>query len=226
MSNSKAESEDVNDYEALWSARAAFYGLSSEDAPRKPLAVAEGECIRLTPSFKGGGRFDDLLHRVPVQSVRELKRLIGTPDEVIRLHGCGCNDLPAESVPVNFGTLDELDPEQHKALYNASRAYLHGDSARVAHFEAALDRAFELDRRRFIGVLWLQDLIVERNATVTLGGAANVALFRRIIIKRNGRLRLDRSIKIDCVSIEGEGFLNAQVFSRESIANAYRESIR
>jgi hypothetical protein len=226
MDEMQNDLKDPSDYDGLWAARAAFYGLSPEVAPREPTIIADGECIRLTPSFKGGGRFDDRLQRVPVHSVRDLKRLIGTPDEVIRLHGCGCDDLPAESVPVNFKSLDELDAEQHKALYTASRAFLHGDSTRVAHFESPLNRAFELDQRRFVGVLWLQDLIVERNATVTLGGAANVALFRRIIIKRNGRLRLERSIKIDCVSIEGEGFLNSKIFPRDSIANAVRDSIR
>lgn len=160
------------------------------------------------------------MRQIAVHNVRDLKRLVGIPDDVIRSHGCHCADMPRESVPPTFKSLQELDAEQHRALYDASRAYLQGDSARVAHLEPALNRAFELDKRRFIGVLFLQDLIVERNATVTLGGGVNVALFRHITIKRNGRLRLEKSLKIDCVSIQGEGFFSSQVFTRvdESIA--------
>ncbi len=222
MAEKKREPADATSDDAVYAARAAFYGLDVKDAPKEPLLVDEGECIRLTPKANGSGRFDDRLRQIPVQSVRDLKRLIGTPDEVVRSHGCRCVDVPGESVPPNFKSLADLDGEQHRALYAASHAYLYGDSARVSHFEAALDVAYASDKRRFIGVLFLNDLIVERNSTVMLGGSANVALFRRIVIKRNGKLRLEKTIKIDCVSIEGEGLLSAQVFPRDIVTAATR----
>ena len=90
------EAPDDSGDDAVWAKRIAFYGLSPKDAAREPVIVNEGECIDLGPTRDGRSRFGERVKRIPVQSIRDLKRLIGTPDEVVRSHGCGCEDLPGE----------------------------------------------------------------------------------------------------------------------------------
>lgn len=207
MGNERASDDE------LWARRLAFYGLDPSDAPDGKIVAHEGECIRLDHA-EGHDRPEARVKQVPVRSIRDLKRLIGTPDQVVRDHGCHCPELPRESVPIAFESIHDLDAEQQRALQVAADAFLYGDSVRVSHFEGVLDHAYRLDRRAAIAVLLVPDLIVERNATVMLGGNINVALFRRIYIKRGGRLRITKRLKIDCVSIEGESFIKAGVFDR------------
>jgi hypothetical protein len=184
--------------------RLKFYGLSPDRVHLEDLALGEGESIRV--SLRGDSRFAKSAHRIRVNSITDLKRLIGVPDAVVRQQ-CACRfgaDL-SETVPPGFKTVNELTPEQIQTLGAAAHEYIHGNSEPVRHYESALNQAISSLKRSAVSLALFQDILVERNATLILDSSVDVIFARHITIKLGGKIRaLGSFVKYDCSSVQGE----------------------
>jgi hypothetical protein len=184
--------------------RLKVYGLTPNQVQLENLALGEGECIHLT--LRGDSRFAKAAQRIPVKTVGDLKRLIGVPDSVVQQH-CSCRfgaEL-AESVPAGFKSPNDLTPTQLETLRLAAKEFIYGNSQSVSHYEPALNLAISLVARSIISILLFQDIIVERNATLTLDASIDVIFANKILIKLGGKIRaLGSFVKYDCSSAQGE----------------------
>src|SRR5258708_29613203 len=140
--------------------RAKIYGLAEADLHLTNLVLGEDECIRL--SGREDSPHSKSAHRIPVNSVADLKRMIGLPDAVAqaRCHRCpeGLAELPAPT----FNTKADLTPGQIAVLRLAAEEYVHGNSAIVSQFVPVIDRVIGLiSNANIIGVFY-QDITVER----------------------------------------------------------------
>ena len=182
------------------------YGLTSSQVHLEDLSLGEGECIRLT--LRGDSRFTKIAKRIPVKAISDLKRMIGVPDSVVQ-QTCHCRfeqDL-TESVPAGFKSLNDLTDAQKITLTNAAKEYIHGNSQAVAHYEPALNSAIALANRSIISIVLFGDIIVERNATLTLDASVDVVFANKILVKFGGKIRaLGSFVKYDCNSAQGEEY--------------------
>lgn len=184
--------------------RLKVYGLSPGQVQLENMTIGEGECFHLT--LRGDSRFAKSAVRIPVKTVGDLKRLIGVPDSVVQKQ-CHCrfeSEL-TETVPPGFKSLTDLSPAQHATLQLAANEYIYGNSLSVSHYESALNQAISLANRSVISIVLFQDIIVERNATLTLDASVDVIFANKILIKLGGKIRaLGSYVKYDCSSVEGE----------------------
>jgi hypothetical protein len=182
------------------------YGLTSNEVHLDDFVLGEGECIRLT--LRGDSRFAKIAKRVTVRTIHDLKRMIGVPDSVVQ-QSCHCRfeqDL-TESVPAGFKSLNDLSYAQKTTLVSAAKEYIHGNSRAVAHYEPALNTAIGLANRSIISIVLFRDIIVERNATLTLDSSVDVIFANRILVKLGGKIRaLGTFVKYDCTSVQGEEY--------------------
>ncbi len=177
------------------------YGITKPR--REDLTVSEGERTEITVRGSGAKRWEHLAHRVPIQTVDDLKRVIGIPDQVARDH-CRCPEGLVEAFPPGFDKISDLSSNQRDQLRAATDAYVHGNSALVAHYAPTINRALSMvDKSRVVVVLF-QDIIVERNAVLTVSPSLDVLFANKVMIKLGGRIRFTSRLKIDCSSIEGE----------------------
>ncbi len=184
--------------------RLKAYALSVNQVQLDNLVLGEGECIHLT--LRGDSRFAKAARRIPVKTVADLKWLIGVPDSVVQQQ-CHCRFEPelTETVPASFKSLNDLTDAQRTTLGLAAKEYIHGNSRSVAHYEPALNQGLSLVNRSVISIVLFQDIIVERNATLTLDASIDVIFANKILVKLGGKIRaLGSYVKYDCNSVQGE----------------------
>ena len=178
----------------------AVYGISKLKAEN--LVVAEGETVSVSLRGAGAERYKRFAHRVPIQSVDDLKRVIGVPDEVAA-NSCRCVDL-SEAFSGEFERIGDLSPSQREQLRAATDAYVHGNSKLVSHYAAAIDKGLALVNKAAISVVGFLDITVERNAVLNVSPSVDVIVARNVLIKLGGKIRFTSRLKIDCSSIRGE----------------------
>ena len=184
--------------------RLKVYGLSPDQVQLENLTLGEGECFHLTQ--RADSRFGKAARQVPFKTVADLKSLIGVPDSVVQQY-CRCRFEPdlSETVPPGFKSINETTPAQRETLRLAAKEYVHGNSESVIHYESALNQGVSIVNRSFITIFLFQDIIVERNATLTLDASVNVVFANKILVKLGGKIRaLAPYVKYDCISAQGE----------------------
>jgi hypothetical protein len=198
------ETPDKDDEAREDAARLAVYDLA--EVHRANLTLDEGERLNLTLRGAGKGRYKEAARFLPVASVTDLKRFIGVPDAVMR-HRCRCPEGLSEAFPPGFERIEDLSPTQRDVLRAATDAYVHGDSETVAHYVPAIDKALTLVGRAKVSIVLFADIVVERDAVLTVAPSIDVLFANKVRIKQGGRIRFRSRLKIDCLSIQGdEGF--------------------
>lgn len=183
--------------------RLKTYGLSKEHVKLTDLVVAEGERTRI--SAREPGRFSGYVHRIPMKSVNDLKRMIGIPDSIAHAHGIRATlEGLSETLPGTFRNLSDLSSSQREVLRRASDAYIHGLSTVVDVYSAAINNAIALSPAAIIGVITFGDITVERGGVLFVDPSISVLFANKVLIKLGGRIRVLGRLKIDCSSIQGE----------------------
>jgi hypothetical protein len=183
--------------------RLKLYGLSQNKVKAADLTVGGGECINLSLRDEEASRYSKIAQRIPAPTVSDLKRLIGTPDATVQAQ-CRCPEGLTQTVSPTFEKLTDLSASQREVLRAASEEYIHGNSQLVESYVPAINKALSLSGKARVTLLPFFDIVVERDAVLTIDATVDVILANKVIIKLGGRIRLIGRVKIDCTSIQGE----------------------
>lgn len=172
------------------------YGISEEQLYPEDLVVLPGKRLHVTAARQ---RKTQGFVELRPQSIDDVKRWIGVPDEIGRQRQCATQCVESFSMTADPEALRSLRGGRLRGLHRLADTYVYGDSAQVAQQRHLLDGLL-LDA-------WIIGLFVRRDIDVygllELGPDVRLLWARHIRIWPHGELRILGNTKVDCVSVEG-----------------------
>jgi len=180
--------------------RLSTYGLTAADAFSEDVVVPEG--MSLTLSAPPAGEDSSGYITLRPQTIDDVKRWIGVPDEVGRRREFSCepvSELALVDSPADFAKLAQ---SQRQSLRELAKRYVYGDSAVLSQYKTTLSHLLE---DAFIqGIVLGADVDVLPGAQLQIAANLKVFVARRVRIWTGGRIKLLGDTKIDCASIVGK----------------------
>ena len=177
-------------------ARLAPYGVAEEDIFPDDLVVPPEKRLVLTHA-RGREKGPGFVQLRP-QTIDDVKRWIGVPDEVGRQRSCTCELPESATVAADPESLGELDGPRQRNIHRMAQAYVRGDSATVAHFKNLYDH--------LVKDSWLNTIFLRRDIDVygvlELGPDISLLWAGNVRIWPHGRIQVDGNAKLDCLSID------------------------
>ena len=183
--------------------RLARYDLSPDDIDAQPLVLRRGANLTLDRRFP-----DDRARRaLPVRNMDDLRRWLGSPDDVFTHERPKFGDLPdpeiLKDVSPERTPSSELSAPQRSALAAIAREYIHGNVAAVSGYQAVLD-GYVTANLKEVGIyaFLFSDVVIGPGATLEIGGSSSVFFATRLRIHTTGTLSVVGSVKADIGAYE------------------------